>query len=645
MQSSQDKIMQASISKQTQEDFVHLDNIAFPEKENLVQELTFPDPKICTSPELYFHTTSDCIVDTDSKIVFLRKNGILDLGTYFNSFSIDKWKKYTCLSNVSILLRLKGKFKIDVYTFVICSGTNSTGLGTKSTGLGTKSTVYQRQLQSISLDEYTEAIIDLNISNLSGLLCFRLEALSDRCCFAGGSYTSNQLPINNISLALVTCTYRRELMVQKTALSVEKYFSTRLSSNNQPELFIIDNGNTLEKFTESSNIHIIPNKNSGGSGGFARGMIEVLDRKSFSHLILMDDDIVLDPTSISRVINFLAYSQNTELPIAGTMIKLEEQYRLYESGAGVDSSKNFIPRKQGLDLRDLGNVAFSDTEEYFMYGAWWFYCVATKIVQDNGLPYPFFLRFDDVEYGLRLNRPILTLNGCCVWHESFLAKEKPTIEYYYTRNSLILASKYFKDDKLLGTMISIVKRVVRHVFMYRYENAKYILKGVEDFLAGPKALQERDPEAKNKDLMSSKKEISSDQYQATFIYSKHQDSIEQRESAIHRLIRVATLNGHLLPEFLFKPAYSPLSSGFKIVPMLSGRPLNLFRSKKALYYDMSTKNGYLVYFSRIECVKVFWGLLRVMAVLSLRFRSLRREYSSSFNDFTKAEFWKEYLNL
>jgi galactofuranosylgalactofuranosylrhamnosyl-N-acetylglucosaminyl-diphospho-decaprenol beta-1,5/1,6-galactofuranosyltransferase len=638
MQSSQDKTMQVSKSKKNQEDFTCLDNIAFPEKENLVQELAFPDPKICTSSELYLHTTSDCIVDTDSKVVFLRRNGILDLGTYFNSFSIDKWKKYTCLSKISILLRIKGKFKLDVYTFVSYSGAQNTGLGTRNT-------VFQRQLQSISLGEYTEAIIDLDISNLSGLLCFRLEALSEHCCFSGGVYTSSQSPINNISLALVTCTYKRELMVQKTALSIEKCFSAGLSSRNQPELFIIDNGNTLEKFTESPNVHIIPNKNSGGSGGFARGMIEVLDKEKFSHLILMDDDIVVDPISISRVISFLEYSQNTELPIAGTMIKLEEQYRLHESGASVDFFRGFVPMKQGLDLRDLTAVASSDIEEYVMFGGWWFYCVSTQQLANNGMPYPFFLRLDDAEYGMRLSQTTITLNGCCVWHESFLAKEKPATVYYYTRNLLIVLSKYFRDVKTLDVIKLITRDTIRNLFMYRYENAKFILRGVKDFLDGPDGMKNRDPEVNNKELMSSQREVSCNKYQDVFIASKYNESINQTESKIHRLFRILSFNGHFLPDFLLKPASSPLSSGFRILPILPSRPLNLFRSKKALYYDIPTRTGYMVAFSRVECFQILLNLVTTMFMLVLRFPKLRKEYARSFDELTTINFWKEYLNL
>ncbi|WP_027205229.1 hypothetical protein [Butyrivibrio fibrisolvens] len=42
-------------------------------------------------------------------------------------------------------------------------------------------------------------------------------------------------------------------------------------------------------------IKVIPNANTGGTGGFSRGMMEAIDRKDalgLTHLLMMDDDAV-----------------------------------------------------------------------------------------------------------------------------------------------------------------------------------------------------------------------------------------------------------------------------------------------------------------------------------------------------------------
>jgi galactofuranosylgalactofuranosylrhamnosyl-N-acetylglucosaminyl-diphospho-decaprenol beta-1,5/1,6-galactofuranosyltransferase len=610
--------------------FTVKDRAELPANENSIQQLVLPNPKICSSPELYIRITDECVIDGDNQLVSLRRHGVVDLGTYFNSFSIDKWKKYTCLTSVSIFLRLKGRFKLDVYIFVPHSEN--------------KIVVHQRILESSTLDEYVKAISDFDISNISGLLCFRLEALTERCYFKAGEYTSLQSPVNKIDIALVTCTYKRELMVQKTVQELNTYFSAE-QEKYSVEIFIIDNGNTLVPFIESNSIHVIPNRNSGGSGGFARGLIEVLDKNTFTHVILMDDDIVVDPNSISRVIDFLRYSKDTSVPIAGSMMYLDEQYLLHESGASFELSSGFTPLKHRLDLRDIKNVAFNDSEEYFMYGGWWFYCMSITQVKENGLPYPFFLKLDDVEYGMRVGRTTITLNGCCAWHESFIAREKPAVAYYCIRNLLIFLSNYFREDNVFSIIKFISRDTMRHALMYRYENARFVLKGVQDYLDGPIAMKSRDPEVKNREILSTNKEVASDGYQNLFVYPKYNASIVQTESRNHRRLRILTLNGHLLPDFLMQSARSPLAPGFRVLPILPSRPLNVFRAKKALYYDLVTQRGYLVYFSRIEFFSIIGELIVTVFKLAICFPKLRKEYMKSFDEFTTVEFWKEYLNI
>jgi len=48
-------------------------------------------------------------------------------------------------------------------------------------------------------------------------------------------------------------------------------------------------------------VQLIPNKNVGGSGGFARGLVEALQENTYSHFLFMDDDIELDSESIYRL--------------------------------------------------------------------------------------------------------------------------------------------------------------------------------------------------------------------------------------------------------------------------------------------------------------------------------------------------------
>ena len=66
-----------------------------------------------------------------------------------------------------------------------------------------------------------------------------------------------------------------------------------------------DNGKTLDmNKLSSAHIHIVQNKNTGGAGGFTRDLIEILDANNagmeITHVLLMDDDIVIDPESLLK---------------------------------------------------------------------------------------------------------------------------------------------------------------------------------------------------------------------------------------------------------------------------------------------------------------------------------------------------------
>ena len=59
-------------------------------------------------------------------------------------------------------------------------------------------------------------------------------------------------------------------------------------------------------------------------------------------------------------------------------------------------------------------------------------------IEENGLPLPYFVRCDDAEYGVRCNKPFMTMNSICIWHESFHVRYNAAVERYQTtRNTLI----------------------------------------------------------------------------------------------------------------------------------------------------------------------------------------------------------------
>jgi hypothetical protein len=117
-----------------------------------------------------------------------------------------------------------------------------------------------------------------------------------------------------------------------------------------------------------------------------------------------------------------------------------------------------------------------------------------------GLPLPFFINFDDVEYGLRLRQAgvrLATLPGIAVWHQTGEGKETRWRSYYYQRNTLILAARHG-----LGSPAQLALRF-RQRWLRKRDVVRPMLaiQAVEDFLAGPAAMAP-DPAAVAKSFRS-----------------------------------------------------------------------------------------------------------------------------------------------
>ena len=136
----------------------------------------------------------------------------------------------------------------------------------------------------------------------------RVESPEDGAWLRDFSIYADVEAVREVNCAAVICTCRREKDVTANIDQIRK-----LSGEQRPEVFIIDNGNTLQDHVFPEFVSCIPNKNCGGAGGFTRGMLEVVKRKKFTHVILMDDDISLEPGVLERTRSFLSVLKDDSL--------------------------------------------------------------------------------------------------------------------------------------------------------------------------------------------------------------------------------------------------------------------------------------------------------------------------------------------
>ena len=163
----------------------------------------------------------------------------------------------------------------------------------------------------------------------------------------------------------------------------------------------------------------------------------------------------------------------------------------------------------GLDFRDRKALLKNRAGKYDnAYGGWWSLIIPVSEQLEHPadlddrsiLPMPFFIKLDDVEYGLRLPGPYVVMNGFGVWHEAFGKKANAWSEYYTTRNTLIIQAMYpALPHSILKTM------GIRFLKALAYGEPKCMeaaLKGAEHYAAGPEAFRKADPEARHREILA-----------------------------------------------------------------------------------------------------------------------------------------------
>ena len=80
-----------------------------------IQDILWPKDGICTDMEMYFHSNyKRSLVKEEGVYILFQKGGIVTTDTYFNSLTIEKWRKYTKVSKVLLTLSLQGKFNVSL---------------------------------------------------------------------------------------------------------------------------------------------------------------------------------------------------------------------------------------------------------------------------------------------------------------------------------------------------------------------------------------------------------------------------------------------------------------------------------------------------------------------------------------------------
>ncbi len=157
-----------------------------------LQNIILPNLHISTVEELFLRLNSNSLLNYKQNIVELKKGGIIRFDTYFNAFSVQKWKDYTNIKSISIKLYLKGIFQVKLLT--------------KKYFSGSASLVNQKFINADTLCE-VNVFENIDIHSYNGLLYLEIKALGNNCLFKDGYFYTNINSFQNsdVKIAVVMC--------------------------------------------------------------------------------------------------------------------------------------------------------------------------------------------------------------------------------------------------------------------------------------------------------------------------------------------------------------------------------------------------------------------------------------------------------
>lgn len=573
----------------------------------------------------------------------------VDFTTYFNSLSLMKWKTYSAALRFGLHFEYRG-------ASVRFEQRTAGNFDWESVAVDGSA------VNLVSSTEWTQFDAELSYDMGQVLHGFALESegeyeLRDAYYYA----VVDDNDVREVELAVATTTFKKESYVLKNVELIKK----GVLESNEPiakhfTLHIIDNGRTLSADDlNAARVTVHPNPNVGGSGGFARGMIEAMEQTpKATHVLLMDDDVEVLPESFIRVFNILSLVKDDYVDafVSGAMMSLEEPDVRTEDLGYFSFGGFFAPLKPVGHMSVLHDVVetetyrtpvdlYPDTKQ--QYAGWWFCAIPISMVEKHGLPLPLFVRSDDAEYSLRCNADFMTMNGICVWHNAFQYKYNPAVERYQVSRNTLVSQAVTGIAPTSDFMRQIHHMVQLDLKKYDYDDAELAVKGLEDFLLGPDFIAHPIAEARFMEANREKEtltpfeeleKIALEQYGIDLSCLTYNNLVQEGiRSRSQRMKDYLSFNGHR--------SSGGRRKGIAVIDAAdSGYPAGkLFGVDTVIAVDMYSKRGAIRHLDKQRFKDIWCRYKAAVKDYDKRRDSLYSEYAKRRDEFTSIEFWKRYL--
>jgi galactofuranosylgalactofuranosylrhamnosyl-N-acetylglucosaminyl-diphospho-decaprenol beta-1,5/1,6-galactofuranosyltransferase len=410
------------------------------------------------------------------------------LCTYFNAFAAGYWRRWSVLSEVRLRLRARGDGTVLVYR------SDAAGHALRVETARVKSARTTKIEFELSLKPFLDG----------GWYWFELVGGDGELVLEEAEWVAETDRRQGTTSVAITTFNRPRFCVDLLAALADA--DDALAAID--EILVVDQGAqriaddpafTAAQTALGDKLRVITQDNLGGSGGFSRGMLEALRADRSDYVLLLDDDIALtEPESILRLITFGDLARTPTI-VGGHMFDLLDKPVLHVYGDTVAKYRWWTEAAPNTFLlhnlahQQLRHTPWLHRRADSDFNGWWMCLIPLEIIRKVGLSLPVFIKWDDVEYGIRARKagfPTVSLPGAGVWHMPWHAKDTATDwqMYFQQRNRIITAllhSPYDRGGNMLKESLFIT---IKHALAMQYSTAELMLLAIQDVCVGPEHL-------------------------------------------------------------------------------------------------------------------------------------------------------------
>ncbi|WP_369343951.1 glycosyltransferase [Bifidobacterium aquikefiricola] len=590
---------------------------------------------------------------------------------YFNGFPAAYWSAWTQVHSVTLTMHVSGEVRVRIWH------SNSRARVTR---------VYSDEHNSGSL----AVPVDISSLGAGGWLWFEVEAVQHAVVMSDAAWLSDSRPLqpaSSVSLAITTmnkpewCMRQFRLIARYADLSI----IDRIVVVDQGTQHVEDCPGFAElEGSLSGKLHIIHQANIGGSGGFSRGMYEVLQQHTSGYALLLDDDTVIEPESISRAVAFARQCSEPTI-VGGNMLFLTEPTRLCSLAETYNAKGVFWQAADGTpEFPDLAEKPFIKQQWLHRradadYNAWWLCMIPSRVIETIGLAYPFFIKNDDVEYGVRAQEAgfrTVTVPGICLWHQSWFDKNDilDWQAYFHIRNKIIMGllhSPYPCGGNLFRQML---KASLSATVKMRYSAVQLHIMAVEDILQGPehvgkilstriadiRAMLSHEPDAQTKPIDQLPKLVRERNTRQTRALRTHALLNLFHQLTPPRLNNRRIVDGYIEPTKIYGPINDRVHVGrlqvtsipperYTSLPVLTDRRSDHWKAMSAmdsaLTVDVEHQRGTLLLRHPLIAAAKLSRVIAAYFRLACQWNTYRRRYRAAFAEMTSPDWWQRKFHM